>query len=58
MKGMAIKVDKKWQAESDLRTLADAEEIKADKGRMAACREMAKEKMMVMSKMAGMEEGK
>ena len=29
-------MDKDWQAESDLRTLIEAEKIRKDKGRMAA----------------------
>lgn len=45
--------DKKWQVEDDLRTLCRAEEIKKDTKRIAACRTMAKEKMMEMGAVAG-----
>jgi hypothetical protein len=45
--------EKKWRTEDDLRTLANAEEIKADKTRMAACRAMAKEKMAQMQAATG-----
>ena len=51
MKSDAI-TDKKWQAEDDLRTVARAEEIKKDAKRMAAVKELAKEKMSEMEKIA------
>lgn len=48
-KGMiAAPSDRKWEVENDLRTLVDAEAIKKDSKRMAACRAMAKEKMAAM----------
>ena len=36
-------MDKRWQAESDLRCLIDAEKIKRDKGRLAAAMKKKKE---------------
>ncbi len=51
--------DKKWRAESDARTLADAEAIKADKARFSAAQAAAKRmleeqetKAMAMHKVA------
>jgi hypothetical protein len=38
----------KWRAESDLRSLVEAEEIRKDKGRMAAALKCAREKMAAM----------
>lgn len=35
--------EQKWQAESDVRTLIDAEKIKADKPRLRRAMKMAKE---------------
>lgn len=52
MKSAAVDVDKKWQIEEDLRILARAEEIKKDSKRMAAVKELAKEKMAEMAKIA------
>lgn len=37
--------EKKWRTEEDLRTLANAEEIKRDPERMKACKLMAKQRM-------------
>ncbi len=42
-------MDKKYMAESDLRTLKEAEMIKMDKGRMKECMKMAKKEMGAMS---------
>lgn len=39
----AISEDKKWRVESDLRTIREANEIMADKSRMAAAKKMAAE---------------
>lgn len=47
-----IAVDKKWEVERDLRTLADAAEINKDPKRLAAVRAMAKEKMADLQKIA------
>lgn len=52
MKPVASPEDKKWQTEDDLRTLARAEEIKKDPKRMAAVKDLAKEKMAEMAKIA------
>ena len=56
--------DKKWQAEQDARTLAEAEVIKGDEGRLmaakGAAKEMAdekKEEAQAMSKIAGGKSG-
>lgn len=37
--------EKRWRAESDLRTLRDADDIRKDKERMKAAAAMAKEQM-------------
>lgn len=42
MSAKAISQDKKWEAESDARTLAEAHAIKADKTRMKNARKAAK----------------
>ncbi|HEX4843193.1 MAG TPA: hypothetical protein VFV57_05940 [Limnobacter sp.] len=47
--------DKKWRAECDMRTLMEAETIKADPKRLKAAQAMAKEKMMEAAKVAGSE---
>lgn len=41
-------MDKDWMAESDLRTLIDAEKIKKDKGRYGAAMKKHKEMMDAM----------
>lgn len=41
-KHLAIAMDKQWQTESDMRTLMEAEKIKADKGRLSAAQSYAK----------------
>ncbi len=43
--------DKKWKAESDLRTMEEAEMIKADPERMKAVMPLMKEKMQAIMKM-------
>lgn len=50
MAGAGIAVDEKWRAEDDLRTLARAEEIKSDKKRYAAAKEMARAQMAACAK--------
>ncbi len=40
--------DSKWRAEDDMRTLARAQEIMADKKRLAAAKACAKEKLAEM----------
>ena len=45
--------DAKWRAESDMRTLAQAQEIKADPKRLAAAKKCAEEKLAEMQAMAG-----
>ena len=45
--------DKEWQAKCDMHTLADAQEIMADKKRHAAAKKMAEEKAKEMAKVAG-----
>lgn len=48
----AASPDRNWEAEADLRTLCEAEEIKKDSKRMGACKKMAKEKMKAMGAVA------
>lgn len=47
--------DDKWRAESDLRTLRDAEEIRMDKARVARAQSVARDQMKALSKVAGPE---
>lgn len=42
--------EKRWRAESDMRTLAEAEEIRKDPKRLAAAKAMAKEKLGELQK--------
>jgi protein required for attachment to host cells len=42
--------EKKWRAESDLRTMQEAEGIKKDKERMKAMKQVAKEQMKNLQK--------
>lgn len=49
---IAIKSDEEWRVESDLRTLMEAEQIKADPKRLAKAQAMAKKKMMEVAKVA------
>jgi len=44
-KNTAIGMDKDWQAESDMRTLAEAEEIRKDPKRLKAALAKAREKI-------------
>jgi hypothetical protein len=55
--GIATGVPQDWQAESDLRTLIDACEIRKDKKRYAAAQALAKDKLTEMAKVAGGEAG-
>jgi hypothetical protein len=48
-----VAMDNRWRAESDLRTLRDAEEIKADSSRVRAAKSEAKKQMNALSKVAG-----
>ncbi len=41
-----------WQAESDLRTMIEAEQIEKDPKRMAKVRELAKKRMMEIASIA------
>lgn len=47
--------DSEWRAESDLRTLVEAEKIKKDKKRFAAAQGKAKEQMMEVAAVASEE---
>ncbi|MES2730018.1 MAG: hypothetical protein V4621_08010 [Pseudomonadota bacterium] len=40
--------EKKWQAEDDMRTLARAKEIEADRARLAAAKRIAEQKIKEM----------
>ena len=46
--------DSKWRAEDDMRTLARAEEVKADPKRLAAAKKIAKEKLAELQSIAGL----
>lgn len=43
-------MDKKWRAESDLRTLQQAGEIQADRSRVAAAKKLAAEQAKALTK--------
>jgi hypothetical protein len=45
--------EKKWRAQSDLETLSRAEEIKADRARMAAVRSHATQQVKALTKVTG-----
>ncbi|MFT3815256.1 MAG: hypothetical protein QM740_18065 [Acidovorax sp.] len=50
-KATGIAMDKDWQAESDMRTLAEAEEIRKDPKRLKAALAKAKEKIAELQKL-------
>jgi 5-bromo-4-chloroindolyl phosphate hydrolysis protein len=50
-KSSGIAMDKDWQAESDMRTLAEAEEIRKDPKRLKAALAKAKEKIEELQKL-------
>lgn len=54
--GIALGPDQNWQAESDLRTLMDAEAIEKDTKRYAAACALAKKKMLDMAAIASDQE--
>lgn len=45
--------DRDWQAENDLRTLKDAEQIRADKGRMARAAAVLKKEQSALQRVGG-----
>jgi hypothetical protein len=47
-------VSDKWQAEQDLQTLLDADDIREDDKRMTAVRKLAKDKLADMAKISAM----
>jgi len=53
VQGLGVVSDKKWQTDSDLRTLVDACAIRKDKARLKAAQELAKEKVGEMAIIAG-----
>jgi len=53
VQGLGVVSDKKWQVESDLRTLTDACAIRKDPARLKSARELAKEKVGEMAMVAG-----
>lgn len=48
-KAEMVKQEKQWKAESDLRTLIDAEKIKKDKDRYAAAMKLHKEQTAALA---------
>lgn len=48
---------KQWQAEDDLRTLINAEKIKADKARLAAAMKKHKEQMKALEAIRNKQKG-
>ncbi len=51
VKAIMPSMDKKWQAESDLRTLQAAREIEASRARLSAAKRVADEQMKALSKL-------
>lgn len=49
---MAMSADKEWQAESDLRTLMEAEKIEKDEKRFKAAKELAKKRLLDFASVA------
>lgn len=47
-----VSEDAEWRAECDMRSLMEAEKIKADPKRFKAARELAKKKMMEVASIA------
>ena len=47
---MAMPDDKKWQAESDLRALRQAQEIQSNRSRLSAVRTLAAQEQKALSK--------
>ena len=45
--------ERKWRAESDLRTLNDAEDIKRDRARFSAARGQARKQITGLRRIAG-----
>lgn len=52
--GNAVQMDKDWQADNDLRTLLEAEEIRENPKRLSAAKAVAKEKLVDMAKIAAL----
>lgn len=50
--GMGMGSDHNWQAECDMRTLKEAEQIKNDQGRVAAAKKYAADQAKVMQDFA------
>lgn len=53
-KPVAMSDDSKWRAESDMRTLAEAEAIRRDPKRLKAAQKCAAEQLDAMQDVAGM----
>lgn len=51
--GPSAAEQKRWQAEEDLRTLRRAEEVRADRSRVAAAKKMADKEIRALSKVKG-----
>ena len=45
--------ERRWRAESDLRILRDAEQIKGDKNRVLMAKRVAKEEMQALARISG-----
>ena len=53
-KATPMKAEARWQAEDDMRTLTRAQEIQADKSRMARVASVAKQQAAAATKVASM----
>lgn len=47
------KEEERWQAESDMRTLVEAQQIRKDPKRLKAAQEVAKKKLLEVAVVAG-----
>lgn len=54
LSGPSMKDEARWQAEDDMRTLTRAQEIQADKSRMARVASVAKQQAAAATKVASM----
>lgn len=56
--GPSMTEQRRWQAEEDMRTLRRAEEIRADKTRVAMAQKMAAKELKALQRVAGKPAGK
>lgn len=52
-KASAVKQEREWRAESDLRSLKEAEDVRRDRARLSAARRIAQKQMVGLRRIAG-----